>query len=118
MRSASAVAAHPELTGRRPEVERGRLQLVDVHRIALDGKEALFFRQPSRDAAPRSDLLVLCHPGAVDVRVQVGFQIVMGGHLVAPAALFVQPHPVNSILIPARRCFTKGAASRVCSVST
>jgi hypothetical protein len=52
------------------------------------------------------------------VRVQVGFQIVMGGHLVAPAALFVQPHPVNSILIPARRCFTKGAASRVCSVST
>src|SRR5437867_8999158 len=46
------IAAHPELTRRGPEVERGRAELVDVHRVALDGEEALLLRQPAREPPP------------------------------------------------------------------
>src|SRR5438067_4617535 len=46
------VASHPELTGRRSEVERGRLQLVDVHRVALDGEEALLLGEAARQTLP------------------------------------------------------------------
>src|SRR5438034_1172875 len=45
----AAVAADPELSGRGPEVERGRLELVDGHRVALDREEALLHGPARRD---------------------------------------------------------------------
>src|SRR5207237_1329424 len=50
----AAVAADPELSRRGPEIERGRLELVDVHRVALDREEALLLRQPAREPLPRT----------------------------------------------------------------
>src|SRR5712692_6381276 len=49
----TAVSPDPELTGRGREVERGRLELVDVHRVALDREEALLLRQPAGEPPPR-----------------------------------------------------------------
>ena len=44
----------PELAGRGAEVERGRLQLVDVHRVAQHREEALLLRQALARAASTS----------------------------------------------------------------
>ena len=40
----AALPSDPELTGRRSEVKRGRLEPVDIHRVALDGEVALLLR--------------------------------------------------------------------------
>ena len=50
----AAVSPDPELSGRGPEVERGRLELVDVHRVALDREEALLLRQAAGKPLPRA----------------------------------------------------------------
>src|SRR5690348_12950550 len=47
-----ALAADPELTGRRTEVECRRLQVVDRHRIAQDREVALLLRHPLRQPVP------------------------------------------------------------------
>src|SRR5205823_6557739 len=49
----AAFSANPELAGRRAEVERRRLEPIDVHRIAQNGEVALLFRQPARESVPR-----------------------------------------------------------------
>src|SRR4051812_13519922 len=49
----TALSSDPELTRRCSEVERGRLDPVDVHRIAQNSEVALLLRQPSREPAPR-----------------------------------------------------------------
>src|SRR5262245_43743888 len=50
----AALASDPELAGRGPEVERRRLEAVDVHRVALDREIALLLRQALREPAPRA----------------------------------------------------------------
>src|SRR5437588_2812436 len=48
----AAVAPHPQLPRGRAEVERGGLEVVDGHAVALDGEEALFLRQATSQPAP------------------------------------------------------------------
>src|SRR2546426_10528977 len=50
--SLAAVAAHPELSGGGPEIERGRLQVVDVQRVAQHGEIALLLGQSLRQLLP------------------------------------------------------------------
>src|SRR5215475_12482201 len=48
----AAFSPDPELPGSRAEVERGRLELVDRHRVAKNREVALFLRQPFRQPRP------------------------------------------------------------------
>ena len=50
------------------------------------------------DRAEQRALRIVGEPAAVDIGMQVGFEIVMAGHLVALAALLVQPHPKAPVL--------------------
>ncbi len=50
----ATVSPNPELACRGPEVERGRFELVDVHRVALDREEAFLLRQPAGEPPPRA----------------------------------------------------------------
>jgi hypothetical protein len=49
----AAVAAHPELTGRGPELKRRRLEIVKVHSIAEHGEETFLLRQSLGQPPPR-----------------------------------------------------------------
>src|SRR5262245_4811574 len=49
----AAVVADPESSGGGAEVERGRLQVVDVHRIALNREETLLLWQAAGEPLPR-----------------------------------------------------------------
>ena len=48
----AALPADPQLTGRRAEVKRGRVEPVDVHRVALHREVGLLLRQPTGETAP------------------------------------------------------------------
>src|SRR5881628_579201 len=50
----AAVAADPELSGGRPEVQGRRLQVIDVHRVAQHSEIAFFLRQTFRELLPRA----------------------------------------------------------------
>src|SRR5436190_11594570 len=49
----ATVAPDPELAGGGTKVERGGLKLIDVHRVAQNGKVALLLREPARQPVPR-----------------------------------------------------------------
>src|SRR2546426_5076386 len=50
----AAVPPDPQLSRRGPEVERGRFELVDVHRVAQDREEALLLRHAAGELPPRA----------------------------------------------------------------
>src|SRR5687767_10377967 len=54
----TALPPNPELAGRRPEIQRGRLEAVNVHRIALNSKVAILLWQPTREPGPRAPAIL------------------------------------------------------------
>src|SRR6185369_97147 len=81
----AAVTTDPKLAGGCPEVERGRRQLVDVHRVAQHREITLLFRQPLRELLPRAAAVF----AAPDARRAVG----------TGACLRGERHNVNRISI-------------------
>src|SRR5437879_8577696 len=64
----AAVAPNPELTGRRSHVERGRLQVINVERIAEDGEVGFLFRQAAREPLPGAAAVLAAPNGRSAVR--------------------------------------------------
>src|SRR5208282_5344039 len=50
----AAVTTHPELPGRGAEVERGRAEVVDVHRVPQDREVGLLLRHSACEPFPRA----------------------------------------------------------------
>ena len=50
----AAVTTDPELAGRGAEVERGRAEVVDVHRVPQDREVALLLRHSACEPLPRA----------------------------------------------------------------
>src|SRR5438552_10591442 len=59
----AAVPPDPELACRGAEVERRRLELVDVHRVAQDREEALLLRQTAGEPPPRAAAVLAAPDG-------------------------------------------------------
>src|SRR5712691_4658493 len=59
----AAVPSDPELSRRGAEVERRRLELVDVHRVAQDREEALLLRQTAGEPPPRAAAVLAAPDG-------------------------------------------------------
>src|SRR5262249_28439130 len=71
----SAIPANPELTGRRPEIQRRCFEAVDVHRVPQDSEVAVLFRKALREPGPRIAAILATPDGGHSAWTRAGLRL-------------------------------------------